>query len=313
VRTCSNCGAAVADADDFCGNCGTYLGWVQPEPEEAQPGPAAPAKPAAAAHVATPQAVAPAKPVAQRRPRTAPQVAEPTPNGPTCKVCGTANPQEAKFCRQCGESLIETAAPQPVPWWRRLKLPRWRRFWGRAGSAWPRRVVLLLVAAALVAGGFLLYPAAGNLWQDLRDKLSTAAPISPSQTTGNAAVPGHPVTAAVDGVTNQYWGAPSVGDWAEFTFDQPVRLLGVVITPGASTDRTVFDQEARPTAVDLEITTSSGATTTLSITLADEPGSQTTDTGISNVTAVRLVVRAATPQAPGQSIALGEIEFFKRS
>jgi hypothetical protein len=305
VRTCPNCGATVADADDFCGNCGTYLGWVQPETEEARP--------AAATHVDPPQAVAPAKPVAQRRPRAAPQVTEPTPNGPTCTVCGTANPPEARFCRQCGSSLIETIAPPPVPWWRRLRLPRWHRFWGRAGSAWPRRVVLLLVAAAVVAGGVLFYPAAGNLWQGLRDKLSTAAPVSLSQTTGNAAVPGHPVTSAVDGVTNQYWGAPSVGDWAKFTFAQPIRLLGVVITPGASTDRTVFDQEARPIAVDLEITTSSGATTTLSITLADEPGSQTTDTGISDVTAVRLVIRAATPQAPGQSIALGEIEFFKRS
>jgi hypothetical protein len=117
----------------------------------------------------------------------------------------------------------------------------------------------------------------------------------------------------VDGVTNQYWGAPAVGDWAQFTFAQPFRLLGVVITPGASTDPTVFAQEARPTAVDLEITTSSGTTTTLSITLADKPGPQTTNTGISNVTTIRLVIRAATAQAPGQSIALGEIEFYKRS
>jgi hypothetical protein len=311
VRTCSNCGANVADTDDFCGNCGTYLGWVQPEPEEAQPEPgAAPTKPAAADQ---PHAVAPARPVAQRRPRTAPQVAEPARNGPTCKVCGTVNALGAKFCRQCGASLIDTEAPQPVPWWRRLKLPRWRRFWGSGGSAWPRRAVILLVVAALVAGGFLLYPLAGNLWQGLLDKLSTAASISPNQTTGSAAVSGHPVTAAVDGVTNQYWGAPAVGDWAQFTFAQPFRLLGVVITPGASTDQTVFDQQARPTAVALDITTSSGTTTTLSITLADKPGPQTTNTGISNVTTIRLVIRAATPQGAGQPIALGEIEFFKRS
>jgi hypothetical protein len=326
VRTCPNCGATVAATDDFCGNCGTYLGWLQPEPEAAepteaqpeqaqpelaQPEPAAPAKPAVAAAVDQPHAVAPARAVAQRRPRTAPQVAEPPRDGPTCKVCGTVNPLGAKFCKRCGASLIETAAPQPLSWWRRLKLPRWRRFWGKGGSAWPRRIVILVVIAALVAGGFLLYPAAGNLWQGLLDKLSTPAPISPSQTTASAAVSGHPATAAVDGVTNQYWGAPAVGDWAQFTFARPFRLVGVIITPGASTDQTVFNQEARPTAVDLDITTSSG-TTTLSVTLADKPGPQSTSTGISNVTGIRLVIRAATPQTAGQSIALGEIEFFER-
>jgi hypothetical protein len=327
VRTCPNCGAAVADTDDFCGNCGTYLGWLQPEPEQAQPDPAAatkpatapatpasgPATPVGAATADQPHAVAPARPVTQRRPRAAPQVAEPAPTGPTCSVCATVNPLGAKFCRNCGSSLMETVAAQPVPWWRRLTLPRWRRFWGRGGSAWPRRIVILVVIAALVAGGFLLYPLAGNLWQDLLDKLSTPAEISPSQTTGNAAVPGHPVTAAVDGATNQYWGAPAVGDWAQFTFAQPFRLLGVVITPGASTDQTAFAQQARPTAVELDITTSGGTTTNLSVTLADKPGPQSTDTGISDVTTIRLTIRAATPQAPGQSIALGEIEFFKRS
>jgi ribosomal protein L40E len=318
VRTCPNCGASVADTDEFCGNCGTYLGWLQPETEEARPETeGAPPEPAAAptgpAAADQPHAVAPARAVAQRRPRAAPQVAEPTQDGPTCKVCGTVNPLGAKFCRRCGTSLIETEAAQPVSWWHRLKLPRWRRFWGSAGSAWPRRIVILVVAAALVAGGFLLYPVGANLWQGLLDKLSTPALISPSQTTGNAAVAGHPVTAAVDGVTNQYWGAPAVGDWAQFTFAQPFRLLGVVITSGASTDPTVFDQEARPTAVELDVTTSSGTTTTLSITLADKPGPQTTDTGISNVTSIRLVIRAATAQAAGQSIALGEIEFSKRS
>jgi hypothetical protein len=117
----------------------------------------------------------------------------------------------------------------------------------------------------------------------------------------------------VDGVSNQYWGAPAVGAWAEFTFPQPFRLIAVVITPGASTDPTAFNQQARPTAVDLAVTSSSGATTTLSITLADKPGPQTTNTGISDVTTIRLVIRTATAQSPGQSIALGEIEFFKRS
>jgi hypothetical protein len=131
--------------------------------------------------------------------------------------------------------------------------------------------------------------------------------------TASEAVSGHPVAAAVDGVSNQFWGAPSVGDWAQFGFPQPFRLVGVVITPGASTDPTAFEQQARPTRVDLDITTSTGSTTTLPIVLADKPGPQTTNTGISDVTTIRVVIRAAAHQGPGRAIALGEIEFFKRS
>lgn len=317
MPTCPNCGATVAATDEFCGNCGTYLAWLKPEPEPAEAAAVTPVEPVPAASPSEPEpeqphAVAPASPVRQRRPRAAPPVAESTPDGPQCTVCGTVNPPGAKFCRRCGNSLAEAAPAARVTsrWWRRLRLPRW--VWGSGGSAWPRRVVVLLVLAVLVVAGVLLYPLAGNLVQDGLDKLATPKEITPSQVTGSAAVPGHPVAAAVDGVTNQYWGAPAVGDSAQFTFAQSFRLLGVVITPGASTDPTVFSQEARPTAVDLVLTTSSGDTTTLSIAVADKPGPQTTDTGVSDVTTIRLVVHAATPVAPGQNIALGEIEFFKR-
>ena len=53
-------------------------------------------------------------------------------------------------------------------------------------------------------------------------------------------------------------------------------------------------------------------TDALSIDLADKPGSQSFDTGISNVTTVRVVIRAAAGIGAGKDIALGEIEFFKR-
>jgi zinc ribbon protein len=237
-------------------------------------------------------------------------VTEPLQTGPQCTVCGTVNPEGAKFCRHCGASLIEKAAPKPTSRWR---WPRWLRFRGAGGSPWPRRVVLLVVLAALVVAGFLLYPVAANLVQNTRDKLATPTQLSPATTVASAAASGHPVSAAVDGLNNTYWGAPAVGDSAQFGFAQPFRLLGVIITPGASIEQAAFNQQARPTAVDLVITTSSGATTTLSVALADKPGPQSTNTGISDVTGIRLVIRTATPVAAGQSIALAEIEFFKRS
>ncbi len=335
MRTCPNCGASVSETDEFCGNCGTYLAWLKPageqppeqrrSPPERPPQAAAPGAeaaprtvpPAAGAPLRAappvgeeqPGAVAPSLPVAPRRAPVVREATGPASNGPVCGNCGTVNPAGAKFCRHCGNSLAETAAPAAIPWWRRLRW-RHRRGFRVGGSPWPRRIVVLAVLAALVVAGFLVFPLLG---QDLLDKLSTAAPIAATSTTGSGAVPGHPVTAADDGVTNRYWGAPAVGAWVQFRFAQPFRLLGVVITPGASTDPTAFDSEARPTAVDLVITTSTGSTTTLPVTLADKPGPETTNTGVSDVVAIRLVIRTATPRAPGQSIALGEIEFFTRS
>jgi hypothetical protein len=318
VRTCPNCGASVAETDEFCGNCGTYLAWLKPEPEDTHPEPATTAQPAAAAPPAQatpepppaaaeqPHAVAPAKPVAQRRSRTPAPAVQPTKDGPRCAVCGTVNPHGAKFCRHCGSSLVAAAAPRPSSRWRRMRFP------GPGGSPWPRRIVVLVVLIVLVVAGFLLYPYAVNLVQDVRDKLATPAPITPATTAASAAAGGHPVGLAVDGLTNTYWGAPAVGASARFTFAQPFRLLGVIITAGASTDQTAFNQQARPTAVDLVVTSSDGTSTTLPVTLADKPGPQTTNTGVSDVTGIRLVIRAATAQAPGQSVALAEIEFFKR-
>ena len=87
----------------------------------------------------------------------------------------------------------------------------------------------------------------------------------------------------------------------------------MAIHTGASTDPAEFAATARPTALDLVVSTSDGTTTTLSVDLADKPGSQSTDTGISDVTSIRVVIRSAAGMGAGKDIALGEVEFFKRS
>lgn len=389
MRSCPNCGASVADNDDFCGNCGTYLGWVQPpspaarttrpsldtpsepapKPEQPAPGPAAAIQPVPeqsapersaleqSAHkrsnpkqsdpgqsaleridaersapaqsapaqsdpersdpersdLGQPGAVAPAQPIV-RRPRISTPQAGPI-QGPPCNTCGTANPLGSNFCRRCAASLTKVTPPPPLPWWRRLRgKARWFRWplGSGGGSPWPRRIVALLLLAALAAAFVLLLPLAGILVEDVRDKLSTPAQVSPARVVANADVAGHPATAAVDDSTNRYWGAPAPGDWVDFGFAQPFRLLGVIIHTGASTNREGFDQQARPTALDLVVTASDGTTTTLQISLADQPGPQTTNTAISNVVTIRVVIRGAAGLTPGRHIALGEIEFFKR-
>lgn len=226
-------------------------------------------------------------------------------DGPPCPVCGTTNPPGRRFCRRCATPLL---ADGPVTG------PARRRRSRRRGdtSRWLRRLTALLVVAALVVAGILFYPKAVELFEDLRDRLATPAPIGPARTAATAEVPGHPAAAAADGLSNRYWGAPAVGDAVEFTFDQPFRLLSVVVHTGASAQREQFAEQARPTALDVVVTSAGGTTRTVAVTLADQPGPQRTDTGISDVVAVRLVVKAAAGEAPGRHIALGEVEFFRR-
>ncbi|RLK61956.1 NADase-type glycan-binding domain-containing protein [Actinokineospora cianjurensis] len=246
--------------------------------------------------------VLPGRPVAQRPVASAAQAD--TVEGPPCPVCGTSNPPGRKFCRRCATPLDPTATAAATA----------RRRWSWHGdrSRWLRAVVALLVVAALVVLGVALYPHLDPAVQDIRDRLSTPAAIAPRTVTATAELPDHPARAAADGLSNRYWGTPTPGAQATFTFAEPIRLLSVVIHTGPTTDRDHFTDQARPTTVDLTTTSTDGTTRTTTITLADEPGPQRTDLGTSDVTQARLTIRSATPQTPTTHIALGEIEFFRR-
>jgi predicted nucleic acid-binding Zn ribbon protein len=373
--TCPVCGAQVGPTDDFCGNCGNYLGWGAKAARDDQAGgdagsaaaeaaaradraaaliapivdrpPATPATPATSGDRPTPNdpaarsgqagqrdSAGPAGPAARggpagfgevatpadpgdlgpvlpgrpeaRRPLPSTAAAADSVVGPPCPVCGTPNPPERRFCRRCATPLHpEEHAPAAV------RRRRWR--WRGDRTRWLRRLAVLAVTVALVVAGIVFWPRLTGLWEDLRDRLATPSPVGPVSTTASAAVPGHPAVAAVDGLSNRYWGAPAVGDSIDFTFATPFRLLSVVVHAGASAEEEGFATEARPTALDMIVTTEDGTTRSVPVTLADQPGEQRTDTGISDVTEVRLVIRGAAGLVPGRHIALGEVEFFRRS
>ncbi|MFT7840446.1 zinc-ribbon domain-containing protein [Saccharothrix sp. BKS2] len=248
--------------------------------------------------------VLPGRPEARRPlPSTGPGVAV---DGPPCPVCGTTNPPGRRFCRRCATPLLPAGPAARAA--RRRGRPR------RRGdtSRWLRRLAALLVVAALVVAGVLFAPRAVGLFEDLRDRLAKPAPIAPARTSATVEVPDHPAAAAVDGLSNRYWGAPAVGDAVEFTFDRPFRLLSVVVHTGASAQPEQFREQARPTALDVVVTSAGGATRTIAVALNDQPGPQRTDTGISEVVAVRLVVTSAAGLGAGRHVALGEVEFFRR-
>ncbi|WP_406253421.1 zinc ribbon domain-containing protein [Streptomyces atratus] len=410
MRSCPACGSANREDDEFCGNCGSYLGWSSrtpqnapaaaepaaparptepagpaaepatgspaepvtgpatvpdpqpeapqpeapqagdqpsprpeparsrapepaaqphaeptpapvPEPRPAPPAPVRPEPPAQPAPVRpqAPQppapdepviAVQPARPIA-RRPVVRPVTEDEEPDGPPCPACGTPNLPGRKFCRRCAAPLQTREQPAPLPWWRTV-WPFRRRVRSGSGRAL-RRTVLVLVVVGLLFAGFLLLPAGRYVFEDVRDKLGATAEISPTGVTASAHAPGHPASAAVDGLTDKYWGAPTLGSSLTCTFDKPFRLVGVVVYPGVSTEPEEFRQGARPTRADLIITSADGEVHEKTMTLTDKPGRQTVRTGISDVISVRLVLRAASGQGEGRPIAVGEVEIFERS
>lgn len=397
MRSCPACGSANGENDDFCGNCGSYLGWSRepaggpgadgrpeagagsaagsdgaasggPEPggpasAPAAPGPgpapapapaptAPPTPPAvppaipeprpgtssgagartgteagpggapapepvpAAVPTSTPEPapvlpVQPAKPVAQR-PVVRPVQVEETPDGPPCPACGTPNRPDRQFCRRCAARLRTTAPAAALPWWRTL-WPLRRRVGNGSDGRWLRRTLLLLVVAGLLVAGFLLVPAGRYVVDDVRDKLGGTAAVGPADVTASAETPGHPATAATDGITNTYWGAPALDATLTCTFHDPFRLVGVVVHTGASKESEEFRRTARPTRAELRVTTADGDVDTRTLTFDDRPGRQDFRMGISDVVSVRLILRDAAGPVGEQPIALGEVEFFRRS
>ncbi|MFD8707588.1 zinc-ribbon domain-containing protein [Kitasatospora sp. NPDC059648] len=260
---------------------------------------------------ADPVAVQPAKPVAPR-PVVRASAADEGQDGPPCPRCGTPNLPERRFCRRCAAPLSVTTPPPKLPWWRTRWPFRRRVRIGGSGNAL-RRTIALAVLAALVVAGILLYPVGVSAFQDVLDKVRSTAPITPSLTSASAAVEGRPATAAVDGLSNTYWGAPAVGDSVSFTFRTPFRLVDLIIHTGASADPEQFRGQARPLVLSLEVTSSDRELHRKEITLNDQPGPQTVATGISDVVQVKLTVREAAGTGSGRTIALAEVEFFKRT
>ncbi|MFC9930786.1 NADase-type glycan-binding domain-containing protein [Streptomyces sp. NPDC127190] len=253
----------------------------------------------------------PAKPVA---PRPVVRPAAPAPEeatGPPCRVCGTPNPPDRRFCRRCAAPLRPTEAAAPLPWWRTI-WPLRRRVRAGSGRA-VRLLVILAVVVGLCVAGFLLLPAGRALVEDTRDKLGNAKAVTPAHVTASAQVPGHPAADTTDGLNNRYWGAPGAGASVTYTFDKPFRLVDLIITNGAATAPEQYAREARALRMDAEVTSADGTVHRSTLSLSDTPGPQTFPTGVSDVVRVRLVLRSVTGLTSGRHVAVAEVEFRQRS
>lgn len=308
MRSCATCGSQVSRDDDFCGTCGTYLGWESEAGDAADQTPPASEAPTRRIRISEPEqpeAVQPAKPVVPRPESTSP-VEENVPDGPPCPSCSTTNPPGRRFCRRCARPLAEVAEPA-------ARQRRRRGLWNRDRHKLWRRLVVLGALILLVVGALLLYPLGKAAVQDVLDKTSNTAPVRPANITASEAVPGHPATNLADVRTDVYWGAPGPGAWADFQFDRPFRLVGMLVHIGPSTKPDAFATQARPTRLDIIVTSAHGRTRTVHADLADQPAQEQINIGASDVTRVRIVIRSATGLTEGKHIATSLVEFFKRA
>jgi hypothetical protein len=240
--------------------------------------------------------------------------------GAPCPWCGTGNRPDRHFCRRCALPMAgrpEDPAQRP-PWWRRLlglggrrvpwagERPRLRRGLGRVlnwvvGAA----VLALLVTAALNIGTAV---------QSVRDHFAKRAPISPDSYSASHSYAGHGPGLAFDKLNNTWWGPgqtqSGAGEWIEAGFTQPTNLLDVVITSGESTHPSDLSKSALPHLIEAVITTANGKTQSRFLTLDEASGGQVRAFRVSNVTAIRFILRSAYGASSDKQVAIAEIEFF---
>ncbi|MFE5111324.1 NADase-type glycan-binding domain-containing protein [Streptomyces sp. NPDC056663] len=239
--------------------------------------------------------------------------------GTLCPWCSTRNRPERHFCTRCAMPMAgEAQARDRLPWWRRLlsadsretpwagERPRLRRTFDR---------VLTWLGAAIVVT--LLAVLAFNIpkgVQAAKDHFSKRASVEPDSWSASRSYPGHKADLAGDKLNDTWWG-PGVsesgeGQWIQAKFDEPTRLLDLIITPGVSTRADEISHSARPHRLDAKITLSNGKTVTNEITLDPGAGGQRIPFRVGTVSSVRFTIESATGTSSNKQIAVAEIEFF---
>ncbi|MBD8080353.1 zinc ribbon domain-containing protein [Cellulosimicrobium arenosum] len=383
--TCPTCGQANETGVSFCGSCGAYLEWEEPErpaaaepasapaasaavppaaaasgpvaasvpgrpadqgvttarPDEPAPAPPAPAPPAPAPAAPAPPAPpsdrgrsdpAPRAPAAvlpgAPRERPAPRAPEPDEPPPEvgdliCGSCGTGNVPSRHFCRRCGSSLTDARVQGRRSWWQRVLHPD--RKAPVAGTRPHRRrrrfptksVVALVVVGGLAFAGYQLRDQIGGGATTVQDRLQGGEVYNPVAVRASSEASDRPATQLVDGTNDLAWSPEAPGDGVGqamvFTFDEPFRLVSIVVTGGASTVQEEYLQGSSPRTLDVVVTRADGSTGEHRVTLDDVPGPQPFDVAEDDVVEVRLTIASTYRSSPETSVAVAEVEFRGRS
>lgn len=245
-------------------------------------------------------------------------------DGMPCPSCGTTNRPERHFCTRCAMPMAgQEEVPRRRPWWQRPfgigignRETPWAGDRPRLRRILDRVLTWLGVALAFVLVIVLVVNIPRGV-RAARDHFAKPAPISPSRVSASRSYPGHEPQLAFDKHNNTWWG-PGVsqsgeGQWIEAQFNQPVRLLDLLITSGVSTHADQLSQSALPHRVKATVKTSDGKTRTLELSLDQGAGGQRRPFLFTGVTSVRFTVESAYGAGSDKQVAIAEIEFFGTS
>ncbi|NEA37912.1 zinc ribbon domain-containing protein [Streptomyces sp. SID11385] len=264
--------------------------------------------------------VLPGRPVADRPTVRAPGPETGAVGGPPCPWCGTPNRPDRHYCTRCAMPLAraEEEHEARLPWWRRIldgrrtavpwagERPRLRRTFDRV-----LRWIVAVVVIGLVVFLGMKIPAGV---QATRDHFSKRSLVTPDHFAASRSFAGHKPDIAFDGLSNTWWG-PGVsesgnGEWIEARFDEPTRLLNLIITPGVSSKSNRIRESALPHRVTATITMKDGKTKTRELVLDQGPGPQPRAFAVGEVTKVRFTIDSAYGASKKKQVAIAEIEFF---
>ncbi|GGN04579.1 zinc ribbon domain-containing protein [Streptomyces fuscichromogenes] len=241
--------------------------------------------------------------------------------GTPCPWCATPNRPDRHFCTRCAMPMAGhpgTDATAHRPWWRRLfdfrnretpwagDRPRLRRTFDR--------VLTWIVAALVLTGVTVLAVNTPKAISATRDHFAKRAQVVPESYRASRSYAGHKPDLLFDKLNNTWWGPGIVGggegEWVEAHFDEPTRLLNVVVTSGESTHNDQLRNSALPHRMKATIKTADGKTETREVTLDQTAGGQVRDLRAADVVSVRFTIESSYP-APGRTqVAIAEIEFF---
>ncbi|MCX5304464.1 zinc ribbon domain-containing protein [Streptomyces sp. NBC_00160] len=126
MRACPVCGASNGETDDFCGNCGAYLGWSgspptrapaapAPDAPEPEPAPAPAGDPAVPGADAAPDRADPAPPAAAGSARPAPAARQAADTAPATPPATAPSPSSGASSVPPAPAAAEGAPPAPGP------------------------------------------------------------------------------------------------------------------------------------------------------------------------------------------------------
>jgi hypothetical protein len=247
-----------------------------------------------------------------------------------CVNCGEPNDAARKFCRRCGNALVNAqvvVAEKPVPWWRRIfkrnqkQYSAGERTKDMTAPAGPskmgqiRRFVMLVVVVGIL-GSAVGYALIAPFQQQVNSVISGAVsqvtrivnpklvPIRPVTVTTSDQLAGHPVSQMFDKYANTDWRANGQTPSVTVNFGQKFDLGALIVHSGAS-DK--FTETRRP--VKLLLTFADGTSVTLD--LKDDNAPQTINVDKNGIDGFVMTVTATSGPA-NQPVVVSEIEVFAK-